>query len=273
MEASIARALQVLLALSGAYLAALWVVLIVWTYRDIESRSRSVVTQAFSTMLAAFFFVPGVLLYMMLRPKETLDLTFQRSLEEEYLLQDIESNAVCHSCHKPIDEDYVVCPHCHTQLQEACVNCGRGFDVRWGLCPFCGHAKGEQPTVIRPVIQPIERYVRGEPRPTIEELPVMRAIEELEAQAFYRLEAAPPAQVPATSGRAFDRRKTREMNRVRNLNGGMSGLPATEAAEDRQLTLGGSNGAAEPLANGADPESKDVATAGEAGSGRHQDGS
>ena len=71
MEATIARTLQVLIALSGAYLAALWVVLIVWTYRDAESRSRNVVTQVFSTMLAALFFVPGVLLYMMLRPKET----------------------------------------------------------------------------------------------------------------------------------------------------------------------------------------------------------
>jgi len=73
MEATIARTLQVLIALSGAYLAALWVVLIVWTYRDAESRSRNVVTQVFSTMLAALFFVPGVLLYMMLRPKDTLD--------------------------------------------------------------------------------------------------------------------------------------------------------------------------------------------------------
>ena len=53
MEATIARTLQVLIALSGAYLAALWVVLIVWTYRDAESRSRNVVTQVFSTMLAA----------------------------------------------------------------------------------------------------------------------------------------------------------------------------------------------------------------------------
>jgi hypothetical protein len=254
MEASLARALQVLLALSGAYLAALWVVLVVWTYRDIEARSRSVVTQAFSTMLAAFFFVPGVLLYMMLRPKETLDLTFQRTLEEEYLLQDIEAKAVCYSCHKAIGEDYILCPHCHTELQAPCLTCGRAFDVRWSLCPFCGHAKGERQTVIRPVIQPIERYVRREPKPTIAELPMMRAIEELEAQAFYRLEAAPPPpQVAATSGRAFDRRKTREMNRIRNLSGPMTvpepnGSPvATEAPVD------GSNGSKEPHTNGADP--------------------
>src|SRR4029079_13307680 len=107
MEATIARTLQVLIALSGAYLAALWIVLIVWTYRDAESRSRNVVTQVFSTMLAALFFVPGVLLYMMLRPKETLDSTFQRSLEEEYLLQDLEQIPLCPSRQHYIHDDFV----------------------------------------------------------------------------------------------------------------------------------------------------------------------
>jgi RNA polymerase subunit RPABC4/transcription elongation factor Spt4 len=220
MEATIARTLQVLIALSGAYLAALWVVLAVWTYRDIESRSRSVVTQVFSTMLSALFFVPGVLLYMMLRPKETLDLTFQRSLEEEYLLQDLEANVSCPSCNRAISEEFVVCPHCHTRLQEACVNCGREFDVRWSLCPYCGHEKGAAIAQIRPVIQPIERFVQGGSEAPVRELPTARAIEELEAQAFYRLETVEqPAAIASTSGRAFDRRKTREMHRARGLNG------------------------------------------------------
>jgi RNA polymerase subunit RPABC4/transcription elongation factor Spt4 len=142
MEATIARALQVLIALSGAYLAALWVVLAVWTYRDIEARSRSVVTQVLSTMLTALFFVPGVLLYMILRPKETLDLTFQRTLEEEYLLQDLEANVACPNCNRAISDEFIVCPHCHAQLQEACARCGRDIDVRWSVCPYCAHEKG-----------------------------------------------------------------------------------------------------------------------------------
>lgn len=232
MEATIARSLQILIALSGAYLLALWVVLVVWTYRDIESRSRSVVTQVFSTMLSALFFVPGVLLYMMLRPKELLDITFQRSLEEEYLLQDIESTTSCFSCHRTIGEDYVICPHCHTRLQEPCGNCDRAFDVRWSVCPFCAHEKGAQPVLVRPVIQPIERFVRSQPRTLIDELPVPRAIEQLESQAFNRLETVPqPVAIASNSGRAFDRRKTREMNRSRmsNGNGAVSHAPGTTA--------------------------------------------
>jgi len=219
MEGTVARTAQILIALCGAYLAALWVVLIVWTYRDSESRSRSVVTQAFSTMLSAFFFIPGVLLYMVLRPKETLDATFARSLEEEYLLQDIESAKVCSRCSKAVEEDWVVCPHCHNQLQQACVNCGRSYDTSWSICPYCAHAKGTPVSTIRPVLQPIERYVQAPSQPGYEALPNARLIEELESQAFYRLDTVPqPTAIPANSGRPFDRRKTREMNRAKQFN-------------------------------------------------------
>lgn len=252
MEGTIARTLQVLIALSGAYLLALWVVLVIWTYRDSESRSRSVVTQVFSTMLAALFFVPGVLLYMMLRPKESLDMTFQRSLEEEYLLQDIEGMTTCFSCHQQIEDDFVVCPHCHSRLKEPCLNCGEQFDVRWSVCPYCAHEKGVPVTTIRPVIQPIDRYVQSQPRMLMGDIPVNRAIEQLESQAFNRLEPVPqPVAIAAMSGRAFDRRKTREMNRNRMSNGHVSNGGA--------YSSGSSNGAA-PEAPIAQDDAEAVST-------------
>src|SRR6476660_6879169 len=131
MEAVVARGVQVLLALGGAYLLALWFVLIVWTFRDIEPRSRSVITQVFSTVLVVLFYVPGVLLYMILRPKETLDSAFQKSLEEEYLLQDLEELPVCQTCQRYVEDDFVLCPHCHTKLRDECVSCGRLVHLSW----------------------------------------------------------------------------------------------------------------------------------------------
>lgn len=138
LESFIARALQVLLALGGAYLIATWFVLIVWTFRDIESRSRNVVTQVFSTLLSVFFWIPGVLLYMILRPKETLDEAYQRSLEEEYLLQDLQELPLCPTCNHFVHDDWQLCPHCNTQLKEPCHSCGKLVDLRWDICPYCG---------------------------------------------------------------------------------------------------------------------------------------
>lgn len=137
MTELLARGAQILVALSGAYLIALWFVLIVWTYRDIEARSRNVVTQVLSTMLSVLFFVPGVLLYLILRPKDTLDQAFQRSLEEEYLLQDLDELPLCPSCQHAVEDDYRLCPHCHAQLREPCVACHRLVDLRWRICPYC----------------------------------------------------------------------------------------------------------------------------------------
>jgi RNA polymerase subunit RPABC4/transcription elongation factor Spt4 len=157
IEGIVARSLQLLIALGGAYLVATWFVLIVWTYRDIESRSKNVVTQVFSTLLAVFFWVPGVLLYMMLRPKETLDEAYQKSLEEEYLLQDLQELPVCPTCNHFIHDDYQICPHCNTQLREPCHNCGRLVDLRWEVCPYCAAEQQEHTHVQEPPAVPVVR--------------------------------------------------------------------------------------------------------------------
>jgi len=132
-----ARGVQFLLAIGIAYLVALWFALVAWTFRDIEARSRSVFTQVFSTLLVVLFFVPGLLLYLILRPKETLDQAFQRALEEEYLLQDLDDLPLCPGCQRTVDPEFILCPHCQTELRGPCHACSRLIDLRWNVCPYC----------------------------------------------------------------------------------------------------------------------------------------
>jgi len=132
-----ARGAQFFLAIGIAYLIAVWFALVAWTFRDIESRSRSVFTQVFSTLLVVLFFVPGLLLYLILRPKETLDQVFQRALEEEYLLQDLDELPLCPSCQRSVEAEFVICPHCQASLRHACASCSRLIDRRWAVCPYC----------------------------------------------------------------------------------------------------------------------------------------
>jgi RNA polymerase subunit RPABC4/transcription elongation factor Spt4 len=150
-----ARGAQFLLAIGIAYIVALWFALVAWTFLDIESRSRSVFTQVFSTLLVVLFFIPGLLLYLILRPKETLDQTFQRALEEEYLLQDLDDLPLCPGCHRSVDPEFVLCPHCQTRLRAPCPSCSRLIDRRWSVCPYCA--------------VPVETGVldSGEPAPTV----------------------------------------------------------------------------------------------------------
>jgi RNA polymerase subunit RPABC4/transcription elongation factor Spt4 len=155
----VAPAAQVLLALTGAYLVTLWLTLIIWTFRDIEGRSRSVITQIFATLLVVFFFLPGVLLYIILRPKETLDEAYQRALQEEYLIQDLEELPLCHSCRRYVQGDYVLCPHCHSRLRENCPSCQRLVELRWDICPYCtSPLPGPDESLVEPGVR-VERPV------------------------------------------------------------------------------------------------------------------
>ncbi|HUS14536.1 MAG TPA: zinc ribbon domain-containing protein [Chloroflexia bacterium] len=132
-------AFQLLVACAGAYLVAFWFSLIILTFRDIQSRTRDVIAIVLSTLLVAVFTAPGYLLYTMLRPKETLAEQYERSLEEEYLLQDIEDAELCPACKRRVDREFSFCPHCRTKLRRDCENCGSPVNLRWAACPNCGH--------------------------------------------------------------------------------------------------------------------------------------
>ncbi|HEY8489352.1 MAG TPA: zinc ribbon domain-containing protein, partial [Dehalococcoidia bacterium] len=125
------------IALVGAYLFALWVSMIIWTFRDIRERTRDPYIQALAVLAVVVFNIGGLWLYLILRPRETLAEAYERSLEEEALLQELDDQQACPNCKRRVQDDFIVCPSCRTQLKEACVNCGRPLNYVWVACPYC----------------------------------------------------------------------------------------------------------------------------------------
>jgi RNA polymerase subunit RPABC4/transcription elongation factor Spt4 len=126
------------LAFSGAFVAALWLAMVIWAFRDMRSRSRDVFAQILAALVVAVLNLAGLVIYLMLRPKETLAEAYERSLEEEALLQGIEEVERCPGCGNRVRADYLVCPNCNTRLKKACRSCGRAIHLRWNVCPYCG---------------------------------------------------------------------------------------------------------------------------------------
>jgi hypothetical protein len=143
--------LKMAIAVVAIYLAAIWITLIFWTYRDVRQRTRDPIMQSVAVLLVLFFFLPGHWIYLILRPRLTLAEAYERSLEEEALLQELEDQKSCPSCKRRVYDDYLICPSCRTQLKEPCRQCSKPLSYAWVSCPFCALEKpARQPAMTRP---------------------------------------------------------------------------------------------------------------------------
>jgi hypothetical protein len=157
---SIISVVQILAAVLAGFYVAFAIALTVWTFRDIRARSRDVFAQLLASLLVLIFNLPGLLLYYLMRPKETLAEAYERALAEEALLQDIEEKQVCPGCKQPIQPDYMVCPNCHTKLRKPCVHCGELLHLKWSVCPYCATVQSAPPSVAVP--EPEEEELSAE---------------------------------------------------------------------------------------------------------------
>jgi RNA polymerase subunit RPABC4/transcription elongation factor Spt4 len=147
--ASVPFYLTILSTICGGFTVALLGGIAIWTFRDIRARSRDVLAQMLATLLVIVLPIIGFVVYLMLRPRETLADAYERSLEQEALLQAIEEPEVCPGCGQRVRSDYLHCPDCHTRLKRACPACARPLHPQWSLCPYCGTSV--TPQVVEPV--------------------------------------------------------------------------------------------------------------------------
>ena len=147
----------------GAVSAAMWLGLILWTWRDMRQRSRDSLAQIAAALMVAVLGIFGIIIYVMLRPQETLSEAYERSLEEEALLQNIEEKPVCPGCGRPIKDDWQVCPYCHTKLRKPCANCGQMLELPWNLCPYCAASQVQSPAAAQPARRSVAAQLGEEP--------------------------------------------------------------------------------------------------------------
>ena len=133
-----------------AYGVVLWLGIIVWTHRDIRERTRDGWSEGDSVLLVTIFNVPGLFLYLILRPHETLGEAYERRMEAELLMRDAPNERpACPTCRRAIKEDFLMCPYCRTSLRAPCLGCGRALELSWVVCPYCS-AQGPQARVAAP---------------------------------------------------------------------------------------------------------------------------
>lgn len=149
------------------YVVLLWLGTAYWAFRDMQARSENPILPYFASALIIFFtpllFLFAVVLYLIVRPRETLAEVYERSLAEESLLAEVERNELCPVCRERVHSDWLVCPNCRTRLHRVCPSCNRLADPEWPLCAYCGH-EFQRPAAPRPAQAPA-------PEPVFEQAP------------------------------------------------------------------------------------------------------
>jgi hypothetical protein len=127
----------VLTALASAFLIVLWISLALWALRDIRARTQDRMAAILAVVLVVLFNIPGLLVYVLLRPAHTMEEEYQASLEEESLLASLASHVACPGCGRSVEPEWIVCPTCSTRLRKPCSACQRSMELSWTICPHC----------------------------------------------------------------------------------------------------------------------------------------
>jgi len=138
MLPSLDSLLVILTAIALAFIIALWISLIIWTIRDIRARSKDPFLQILSVLSVLLFSFPGLLIYLILRPKYTFTETYLSALEEEALLQSVDAFHICPQCGRQAKPSWHYCAYCANPLTRVCENCGENLLPDWNTCPNCG---------------------------------------------------------------------------------------------------------------------------------------
>ncbi|MEA3309385.1 MAG: zinc ribbon domain-containing protein [Chloroflexota bacterium] len=139
-----------LIVVISVFVTSLWLGMVLWTFRDIRARTRDLIVQIMATLMVTVLTLPGLIVYFLIRPHETLTEAYERALEQEALLQAIEEPEVCASCGAKVSQEFLYCPYCHTQLKKSCGYCNQLLELEWNICPYCGTAQNTQ--VVEPVL-------------------------------------------------------------------------------------------------------------------------
>lgn len=113
-------------------LVILYVLSIVWVARDAYQRGTSWIW----CLIALIPFL-GVVAYCLLRPSLLQIDRDEQELEIALKQRQLMKYGECANCGYPVEDDYILCPSCHSRLKNMCPTCHRALDPSWTVCPYC----------------------------------------------------------------------------------------------------------------------------------------
>lgn len=134
--------------LFGIALGAFWIVVLYWVWLDSGERTTKKSVRIAYLILVALLFVVGLIIYMLIRPNQTIQEIYWADLERRYLKYETAELGDCPKCGTQLFPGFTYCPNCRYTLKVKCTQCGVEIDKQYRYCPSCGNQMKERVQVI-----------------------------------------------------------------------------------------------------------------------------
>lgn len=119
-------------------LVVFWLVVLYWVWLDSGERTSNKTVKISYVILVAVLNVVGLLIYLIIRPSQTIEEIYWADLERRYLKYETAELGDCPKCGSQLFPGYTFCPNCRYKLKMKCPRCNVYVDKKDKFCPHCG---------------------------------------------------------------------------------------------------------------------------------------
>lgn len=144
-----------------------WISVVWWVWFDASARTTKTWAKIASVVLVLVFNIFGLIIYLIIRPDQTIEGTYWEDLERRYMKYETSELGDCPQCGAQLYPGFVFCSKCGYELKVKCPDCEVFVDRNYKYCPFCGKQmkeKAQKEAEIKP--EQMEKQVKE----TIEEI-------------------------------------------------------------------------------------------------------
>ncbi len=121
-----------------------WIVVLDWVWLDAGERTGNKSARVCYLLLVLLFNVFGWIIYLIIRPSQTIEQIYWADLERRYLKYETAELGDCPTCGTQLYPGYIYCPKCGLELKIKCSGCDMYIEKSNEYCPYCGEKANKQ---------------------------------------------------------------------------------------------------------------------------------
>ncbi len=145
-------------------MAAFWIVVLYWVWLDSGDRTSSKPMRIAYVILTGVLLIPGLIIYLLIRPSQTIEDIYWADLERRYLKYETSELGDCPKCGTQLYPGFTYCPNCRYKLKVKCPKCEVEMDKQYLYCPSCGIEMRKKKVVVEdtsPSIEVMEEQIQA----------------------------------------------------------------------------------------------------------------